>query len=635
LAFSDPGRSLIPRIEESLQAVVNRGPDHQAVRSFKDAALGHARLAIIDLSAEANQPFSDPTGRYHIVLNGEIFNYREIREELKKSGSAFLTKSDTEVLLELFIRKGAAAIHQLNGFFAFAIYDSTEEVLFLGRDRFGIKPLLYYHDNDTFIFSSRMDGITAFGLKLNLDIVSTRQYFCLNYLPQPQSIYTEVKKIPPGHFAFVKNGDFKLTAYWAPNPKQTTQEIPTFSAATKQIRELLSDAVERRLIADVPTGAFLSGGLDSSIIVALASHFKPGIETFTIGFSDEPRFDERPVAAAVAKKYNTNHHEISLTTDDLYAVLFDMLDELDEPFADSSALAVYILSREVKKHVTVALSGDGADEVFGGYIKHSAEWMAGRYRWMLPSIQLLSPLLKRLPQSRQGTVSNFFRQLIRFTEGLKLPEAERYWQWCSIRSEKEVDLLINVPYNQIEYQQRKQDILHHFGASHNLNATLVSDQELVLSGDMLQKVDSMSMAHALEVRVPFLDFRLVEFANTLPSTYKIRGSERKRILRESFRHLLPEEVLSHRKHGFEVPLLKWFRGDLSGLIHKDLLEPGFIKEQGLFRESSIAKLRYQLLSGSPGDAPAKIWALLVFQYWWKKKFKSQIHYKNQSESLNS
>ena len=336
MAFSDPGRGLIPAIEPSVTSLAKRGPDHRQVLYLEDAALGHARLAIIDLSVEAHQPFTDQTGRYHIVLNGEIFNFSELRTELESSGFSFRTRSDTEVLLNLFIARGADSLNQLNGFFAFAIYDNEEKLLFLGRDRFGIKPLLYYTDENCFIFSSTMNGITAFQSPDTIDKESLRHYFSLNYLPEPHTIYEGVMKLPAGCYAVVGNGQMKITKYWSTESTSQNTPLPAPAEAPQHLRQLMTDAVARRLVADVPVGAFLSGGLDSSIIVALAARQKPDLETFTIGFADEPHFDERPYAAAVARMYNTRHHEIVLTTADLFR------DVVGDVAGESELLACYL-----------------------------------------------------------------------------------------------------------------------------------------------------------------------------------------------------------------------------------------------------------------------------------------------------
>lgn len=618
MALTESGRDFLPKIEVCVEANKKRGPDNQQTFYNNNIALGHSRLSVIDLNQEANQPFSDGSGRYHIVFNGEIYNFQTLRVDLEMRGYIFRTKSDTEVLLNLFIEEGAEALNKLNGFFAFAVYDSIEEQLFLARDRYGIKPLIYYKNDDVFIFSSRMQGIKDCGIQTTLDSESIYHYFQLNYIPQPYSIYNEIKKIPAGHYCRIDKHNFLLTRYYDLKPVALKTAIPTYNEAKKNILQLLTKSVERRLITDVPLGAFLSGGLDSSIIVALAAQLKPDLETFSVGFSDQPHYDERRFAAAVAKKYNTRHHEIVLKSSDLFNVLFDVLDEIDEPFADSSALAVYSLSKEVKKHVTVALSGDGADELFGGYIKHSAEWMALKYNWLSSSMRLLLPFLKLLPQSRNSSSANIFRQLNRMAEGIGLSEADRYWRWCSISTAEEVKSLLQINYSTQISNSRKAGNLRFMKGKRDLNNVLLSDQELVLPGDMLHKVDSMSMAHALEVRVPFLDHNLVSYVNLLPADYKIQWRMRKRILRDTFASFLPEEVKNRGKHGFEVPLLNWFRGEFGDYIRDNLLEAVFIKRQGIFRIEAITELQKKLHSSNPGDIASKLWALIVFQYWWKK-----------------
>ncbi|MGI8892084.1 MAG: asparagine synthase (glutamine-hydrolyzing) [Bacteroidia bacterium] len=616
-AFSETGKEYLHRIDRALKCLVNRGPDKSGVYKTQNIALAHTRLAIIDPTDAASQPMSDGSGRYYINFNGEIFNFKELREQLISSGIDMKSHSDTEVVLQMYIKEGTDCLNKLNGFFAFAIYDNVEQKLFLARDRMGIKPLLIYCDEDKLIFGSEMKAMMELGIPKDLDEVSLFSYLQLNYIPPPWSIFKNVRKLEPGSWMVVDNEGTKNQKVYYEIPEEQT-EIPTYDQAKDKLYELLDQSVQRRMTADVPLGAFLSGGKDSSIIVALASRYQKSLKTFSIGFKDEPMFDETYYAKLVAKKYNTDHFTFSLTNNDLYEHLHKILDYIDEPFADSSAIAVNILSHETRKHVKVALSGDGADEMFAGYNKHRAEFLAQKNGLSASLLKLSKPLWAALPKSRSNPVKNKIRQLHRFTKAASMSAKDRYWHWATFTGEDEIFNLMNMHRSRIEYNRRKEFILRDLDESGNLNDILKTDMRLVLQGDMLHKVDSMSMANSLEVRVPYLDYKLVDFVFSLPGSYKIDSRVQKKLLVDTFGDLLPGELLNRRKQGFEVPLLKWFRSELKSMITDELLEDEFIIAQGLFEVTETRKLKRKLFSSNPDDIHAQIWSLIVFQYWWKK-----------------
>jgi len=606
---------------EAVGLMHHRGPDGQGVFVSEKTVLGHVRLSIIDVSDAAAQPFYSPDGNYVLVFNGEIFNFPELRKELENQGQVFVSKGDTEVLLHLFIREGAACLNKLNGFFAFAVYCNLDESLFVARDRYGEKPLLYTKTEQGFGFGSEMKSILPYLAKKTLDKESLFNYHHLNYIPGPDSIFKEVKKVLPGHYIEIKNSELKQTCWYELPAGKAVNNSLSYEKASEKLIELMDGAVKRRMISDVPLGAFLSGGIDSSVVVALASHYTSKLHTFSIGYSDEPLFDETKYARLVAEKYKTDHTVFKLSNQDLFKHLHELLDHLDEPFADSSALAVYILSKETRKHVTVALSGDGADELFGGYRKHEAEWRLRRGGAATEVIKLLGPLWKVMPGSRNSKTGNLFRKLSKFSDGASMSLKNRYWQWCGYADEAYLNALFSFEVDKTEIQKRFQFHTRSITEKGDMNDMLRADMSLVLPGDMLVKVDSMSMANSLEVRAPFLDVEVVDFAMRLPADYKISGLGRKRILQDAFRQLLPEELYNRPKQGFEVPLLHWFRTDLDSWIFDDLLEPDYLKSQGLFKVDAIKDLRKQLHSASPGDATARIWALIVFQWWWRKWMK--------------
>lgn len=611
-------------VTNATMALSKRGPDFQDIYLDEWVGLGHRRLSIIDTTECGHQPMWDESKRYCIIFNGEIFNYKELRNELAAQGHTFFSQSDTEVLLKLFIKEKENCLNKLNGFFSFCVYDKKEQRFFLARDRYGIKPLLYLFDEDKFIFASEMKAIIQYGIERHLDYNSLYTYLQLNYIPAPATIFTNVKKLMPGHYMWAERGALDIQQYYKIpyDPSQAQANQISYDAAKEQLKTLLDNAVQRRLVADVPVGAFLSGGIDSSVITALASQHKPDLHTFSIGYRDEKFFDETRYAKLVSDKFGTEHTVFSLTNDDLYSHVHSILEYIDEPFADSSAIAVYILSKETRKHATVALSGDGADEMLAGYNKHAAAHRVIHQGVSEKIAGTVGALLAMLPQSRNNRLSNTIRQLVRFHEGIKLSAGDRYWRWASFVGKDEALTLLH-PDLRIskwlgEFVQRRKEILQHIPATESINDILYTDMQLVLPNDMLTKVDLMSMANGLEVRVPFLDYEVVNFLFSLPDHYKINHSMRKRILQDAFRDILPAELYNRPKKGFEVPLLKWLRKEMRSLIVDDLLSQKFVEDQGIFHYPEVDKLKKKLFSSNPGDVHARIWGLIVFQSWWKR-----------------
>lgn len=617
-AVTPEGAEKFPLVNDAVRLLSRRGPDCQKVYTDKRICLGHARLSVIDLSEKANQPMHDSTGRYTIVYNGEVFNYRRLREKLIDKGYKFTSESDAEVVLYQYINDGPKCLDKFVGFFAFAIYDKVDDVLFIARDRMGQKPLLYWQGHDRIVFASEMKAMMALGVPRKLDMTSLFAYLQFNYIPSPDTIFENVKKLNPGHYLMVSNGQTKEVRYYSIPYNYSNLEVMDYEHAQRMLRELIEQSVAERLAADVPVGAFLSGGIDSSVIVAEATKHVNKLDTFSIGYTDEPFFDETRYAQLVADKFHTNHHVFKLTNNDLFECLYNVLDYLDEPFADSSAIAVNILSRETRKHVTVALSGDGADEVFGGYNKHLAHYRALKGGLANTLVRMASPLYEMLPQSRNTKFSNKIRQLNRFAKGLKLNEQDRYMAWASLMDEDTASRMLNRKVLIQDNNRRKFNIISCIRDDKQIGDILYADMQLVLVSDMLFKVDMMSMAESLEVRSPFLDHRLVNFAFSLPCNYLVNSRKRKMILQDAYRQQLPYELYNRPKHGFEVPLLNWFRGELRSTIETDYLNDDFIREQNIFNPEMVRQLKEQMLSKSPADSQAHIWALIVFQHWWKK-----------------
>jgi asparagine synthase (glutamine-hydrolysing) len=469
-----------------------------------------------------------------------------------------------------------------------------------------------------------MKALLQYDIPKELDYTILHQYLQLNYIPQPQSILKGVSKLKQGHYMVCSSKGIECyLPYYEITIDKNSYNKYDYPTAQHKLIEHMDISVQERMISDVPLGAFLSGGIDSSVIVALASRHTNKLNTFSIGYADNPFFDETKYAKLVADKYETDHTVFSLTTNDFLEHVFEVLDYLDEPFADSSAIPEYILCYHTRKHVTVALSGDGGDEVFAGYNKHAAEWKIRQASLLNTLVKAGAPLWKALPRSRNHKITNLFRQLHRFAEGANLSIKDRYWRWASFNTGPQATALLSessrAKVDFIEGGKVRNEILRHFDTG-DYNEVLQTDMDLVLLSDMLVKVDMMSMANSLEVRSPFLDYKVVDFAFSLPVQYKVDGSMKKKIVQDAFRSMLPEEIYNRPKHGFEIPLLDWFKKDLWSLINDDLLEKGFVEQQGIFSPTAIEQLKKKLHSANPEDSHATIWALIVFQYWWKKYF---------------
>lgn len=609
------------RLTLSVAKLQKRGPDAEGKFKFNRAALGHRRLSIIDTSEASNQPFFDESKRYCMVFNGEIYNYQTLRQELITEGVSFRTEGDTEVLLKAYLRYGTSFLNKLDGFFALAIYDNHAEEWLIARDRFGIKPLLFYNSERFFAFASEMKALLEFDIPREIDQNSLYKYLQLNYIPEPHSIIKDIKKLEPGHYLKIdaqkrlQSIPFYQLEY---DPASPEYSDISYEDAQQELIALLDQSVRNRLVADVGVGTFLSGGIDSSLITALASRHHDKIKTFSVGFTHNKQFDESEHALLLAKKYKTDHHRFMLGEEQLLASLYECLDYIDEPFADSSALAVRALSNETSRHVKVALSGDGADELFAGYNKHRGEYLMRKENIKTALTKNLSFLWQALPKSRHTKLGNLFRKLHKFSEGSALSIPDRYWLWAGLLNEAEAaNLMLNKADGEV-YARRKHNLIHPLLQSDDFNNILLTDLQMVLCGDMLRKVDLMSMSCGLEVRTPFLDHKVVDFAFKIPSSYKISEFSTKRILRDAARDFLPEELYNKPKQGFEVPLWSWLNNELKELVFDDLLSTDFLQEQNLFNISYVNHLKQKLQSKNPADVQANVWALVVFNHWWKR-----------------
>jgi asparagine synthase (glutamine-hydrolysing) len=624
VALTDIGRLQVSKLRQSIRTLETRGPDDEGIYLCENLGLAQRRLAIIDTSKAANQPMWDKTNRYVIIFNGEIFNYQQLRNNYftPEEQRQFRTSSDTEILLELYIKQKEKCLPLLEGFFAFVIHDTQDHELFIARDRFGKKPLNYFIDDDRFVFASEIKALYEFGIPKELNYEALRLYLQLAYIPQPLSMLKHVKKLGPGSYLTLKGKNIEEKVWYELTPTYEYKNAPSYDQAQKELVTLLEDAVVKRLISDVPLGAFLSGGIDSSVIVALASRHQKSLNTFSIGFKGEQYFDETHFAELVAAKFKTNHASFRLGFDDYLSHIYDVLNYFDEPFGDSASLPQFILCMETRKHATVAISGDGGDEVFAGYNKHYAEWQARKKSLAGTVVKMGYPVWKMMPKSRNNRFSDLFRKLHRYAEGAGLSAKERYWHWASTFSETDIDKLISKEadnkINDSIIDSVKEKYLSNI--NDDFNSVLKTDLDLVLISDMLVKVDLMSMANSVEVRSPFLDHHVVEFAFTLPSEYKINKNGRKKIVKDAFRDILPPEIYNRGKRGFEIPMLKWFREELHTYIFDDLLNEEFVKEQGLFSTEYISSMKKQLYSSAPGHIVEQLWVLIVFQHWYKRYF---------------
>ncbi len=592
----------------ALSLIQHRGPDDTTFKRFaKNNLFGHVRLSIIDTDSRSNQPFVSPDERYHLIFNGEIYNFHELKNELIQQGVQFKTSSDTEVLFHLLIQEGKTCIEKLNGFFAFAFHDAQTNKTLIVRDRMGIKPLYYHSTDSSILFASELKPISKLMAHKRISKEALQLFFELTYIPAPYAIFENVFKLEPGELIEIENGSLKKEKYYSIEPKPKYEK--TFDEAKADLNEKLNNSVLNRLVSDVDLGCFLSGGIDSSIISTLAKNHKTHLNTYSIGFENAHYFDETNFANAVAKKIGSHHTVFKLKDSDFTNNFESIIQSFDEPFGDSSAIAVNILSKYTAKEVKVSLSGDGADELFAGYNKYRAEYIIrnmGLAKKMAASIG--NTVLKPFPESRTSKISNLKRKFSKLNKGIQSDPTERYINWISNGSQSGYQILKS------DSKPNTKALLH-IPEITSINDILISDQKIVLSGDMLKKVDQMSMAHALEVRTPFLDHKVVEFANSLPEEFKINSHQNKHILIETFKDQLPKELWDRPKKGFEVPLQFWINSVWEQVDPK-FYSKTFLEEQNIFNPNQIESLIAERQTKNFGDRIYVLWNFLVFQYWY-------------------
>jgi asparagine synthase (glutamine-hydrolysing) len=610
-------RELLPAMLGHLK---HRGPDDTGIYAEEDVGLGMTRLAIIDL-VTGQQPMSDATGRYWIVFNGEIYNFRQLRAALEDGGHSFRTRSDTEVILHAYGAYGAACVERLSGMFAFAIWDSVERRLFLARDRLGKKPLYYWHHGPLFLFASEPKALLCHpAVSRALDWPAFHHYLAFGYTPAGRSIFDSIHKLPPAHTATLDAGRLTLGRYWQlPSGVSPMRLQPTIEESAAAVREELREAVRLRLESDVPLGVFLSGGLDSSAVVATMREITSGrIATFSVGFGRAaPSYDELPYARLVAQRFETDHHE-EILEPDVRAMLPAMVRAFDEPFADSSAIPTYVVAQTTARHVKVALSGIGGDETFGGYPRYlglRASRLHERLpRWLRHASRAVA---RQLPDSSSSR--NWSDRIRRFTEDPDATLGDRYIGWTRFFDDAGLAKLARpalAAHLAPGVDASRQEAFASSADRDPVDGAFRVDLTAYLPDDLLAMADRMSMSHSLEVRAPFCDHRVIEASLRLAPRTKIPGTRLKGLLKTAFAGVLPDPVLAHPKQGFMIPLGGWLRRDLRATL-EDLLASHQVRARGLFDGDEVERLKREHLSGARTHAD-RLWTLMMAELWMRE-----------------
>ncbi len=615
----DPRTAPVEGAEELLRSMCDRmhhrGPDSEGYLVDDGIALGMRRLAIIDLLT-GEQPTFNEDHSVAVILNGEIYNYRELRADLETRGHSFRSESDTEVLPHLYEEYGPEMVNHLNGMFAFALWDDRRRRLFIARDRFGEKPLYWGVFDNTLLFASEPKVLLAHpAVKPNLNLNALRQYLSYDYVPAPLSIYEGISKLPAAHTLTLEDGQVKVERYWKLS-YQTRQPVPSVAEAAEQLRELLADAVRMRMVSDVPLGVLLSGGIDSSVVTALAVRASSEtVKTFSISFA-EASFDESQYARAVAKFLGTDHHEERFSASLAANLVSEIGAWMDEPISDPSLVPTYLLSRFTRKHVTVALGGDGGDEIFAGYPMYFGHHMARAYLQLPRFVRrgLVEPMVNLLPVKTKNL--SFDYRARRFITASHYDEVARHHVWFGSFTPDDTEQLLTEETKRASEADIYRDARRVFAEcdSKNITECMQSlDAQFYLAEDILTKVDRASMAVSLEVRAPYLDPRVAEFAASLPPRYKLHGYTSKYILKKAAKGLVPPFVWRRGKKGFGVPFAKWLKGELRPLTH-DLLAPERLRRSGLFNPEYVAQLQDEHERGIANHRKL-LWTLLSFELW--------------------
>ena len=617
------------QLDRMVQRLHHRGPDDAGTYRDRHAALGFRRLSILDV-AGAHQPLTNEDGTVLVVFNGEIYNFQELRHRLEARGHTLRSAGDTEVLVHLYEDEGPKMFAHLRGMFALAIWDVNRRTLLLGRDRLGQKPLLYRLTSGRITFASELKSLLALpesDVPRQIDPRSLDRYLTYGYVPHPDTILKGVHKLPPAHYAVWRDGRLTLERYWEPDWDREVER--PIVEDVEALRETMSEAVREQMVSDVPLGAFLSGGIDSTIIAGLMQkHSTQPIRTFSIGFAD-PAFDETAYAEAAAKHLGTEHQSFRIDPN-AWAALPEIAEQFDEPFADSSALPTWYVAREARREVTVALTGDAGDELFGGYDRYRALAVSGLFDRLpgAPRRLIGGPIARAVPASAKAKTR--LRQIRRFLAGVGDPPLRRYLNWMTSFDEPArvavyTDEFLADLADATADDPEMADPLAFLASAWDVapgrdpvSRAMVADLLTYLPGDLLHKVDMASMAHSLECRGPFLDHRVVELALAMPLRHKLRlrKGRSKVVLKSAFADLIPPPLRDRPKMGFAVPLDRWFRGPLKDKLRETLLDP-VAEARGLFRPDAVARL-IEEHAEARRDHSARLWSLMTLELWFRR-----------------
>jgi asparagine synthase (glutamine-hydrolysing) len=618
------------RIDAMAARLFHRGPDSGGKFQLPHIALAIRRLSIIDLET-GNQPLSNETGDITLVFNGEIYNYRELCQGLRERGHHLKTHSDGEAIIHLYEEKGPDCLRDLNGMFAIALWDDRAKRLLLARDRAGEKPLYYWCDGRTLVFGSEIKSLLEYpGISRAMDPAAVTHYFFYGHFPSPRSVFAEIKKLPAAHFMVVEGGNLHIDAYWRPQDYLRSPDEPPVTASQERelVEELalrLRQAAESRLVSDVPLGVFLSGGVDSSTIVAIMSELSPGnVNSFSVNFP-EKTFNEEAYSTLVAKRFGTQHHILNADKSGMFQALMTLADHLDEPISDPAVIPTYLISRFARERIKVALSGEGSDELFGGYPTYLGARLADYYL-KLPGVvrrQFFSRLQRFLPVTSGAVPIGLF--LRRFLSHAEKTPAERHHIWFGMFNPAEIDQLFSPdwagprpPSSHIFSPLDR--VLEGARFDETVSAMLYLDFRLYLEDNLLVKVDRSSMACSLELRTPFLDHRLIEFAEGLPGGLKVHGFQLKYLLKKAVERWLPHEIVYRQKRGFSVPIASWMRNELRPLVD-ETLSAEKLRREGMFNVDFVRRLLGEHWSGR-ADHRKPLWTLFCFQLWFDRWGKS-------------
>jgi len=600
-------------LQRMCDVITHRGPDDEGFLLQGNVGLGMRRLSIIDL-VTGRQPIANEDQSVWIVFNGEIYNHLDLRRDLEQKGHRFATKTDTEAIVHAYEEYGEDCPAKLNGIFAFAIWDSRHQKLFLARDHIGVKPLYFCHDPRRLVFGSELKCILQAGdIPRQVNPRALDYYLTFEYVPGPHSIFEHVHKLLPGHSLTAQRGRISTRRFWNLSGRTNGQSVTEIS---EELLELLRDAVKIQLMSDVPLGAFLSGGVDSSTVVALMSRaMDRPVKTFSIGFEDKT-YNELSYARRVAEHFKTEHHEFIIQPQ-VVELAEKLVTFLDEPFGDFSVFPTYLVSRMARDYVTVVLSGDGGDELFAGYDTYLADRLACTYQKLPRLVRqgVIAPLVEKIPPTSKK--KGLINRTKRFIEGASLPEDLEHTRWMIFLSAAERQQLYGEALKQALRNEDPYAFIRRYfdtaGFDDPLNRQMYVDINTYLVDDILVKVDRMSMATSLEARVPLLDYRVVELASSIPGRLKLRGNTTKYILKEAMSQILPREILTRGKEGFSIPIKNCLRNELRPMMD-DILAPARVRQQGFFNVDYIEKLKHEHLRGVQNHSH-RLWALMVFGFW--------------------